>query len=214
VRMRAGELRELGHRLLRPNAGLALRDLCAATALVRAVGTQQLLFYTDLYKQAEPGFFAAISYARFRLHCVPRAAQIQVRQTNVARPRSLLVARFGATWAEATSRFGLETIVLAAERWVRIPTSRIWLSNTLPSCVAPDAHVPRPVPARLHIREPLGDIGAIQNADPVCGAGELSCCPLDGSISNNSRSAPGDAATRDCEQEETNSPLASGPKTH
>ena len=44
------------------------------------VGMQQLLPYTDLYKQAEPGFFAAISYARFRLHCVPRAAQTQVRR--------------------------------------------------------------------------------------------------------------------------------------
>ena len=62
--------------MLRLDAGLVMRDLDAALALTHAVSTQQLLLYTGLCKQAEPGSFAAIPYARFRLHCVPRAAQI------------------------------------------------------------------------------------------------------------------------------------------
>jgi len=66
--------------------GLLTRDLDPVTARIRAartlaVSVQQLLPYTDLYKQAEPGFFAVVSYARFRLHCVPRAAQTQVGRT-------------------------------------------------------------------------------------------------------------------------------------
>ena len=78
-------LSELGYRVMRPDAGLLMRDLDAAGAHWRrthAASTQPLLLYTDLCMQAEPCFFAAISYARFRLHCVPRAAQIQVGQTR------------------------------------------------------------------------------------------------------------------------------------
>lgn len=114
----------------------------------------------------------------------------------------------------APSRFRLETTVLAAQCRVRIPPGRVWLANTLPGNVAPDAHVPRPVPTRLHIYEPFGDVGALQNADAVCGAGELACCPLDSLISYNRGNTTADAGNRDCQQEETSGPLVSGPEPH